>query len=273
MVNLPWASVVIPTYGEKGVTLTETCLKSLIRTHSHVTPEVFVVSDGDTEPVLEQLERVCQENKASLIANGRGGFAHACNAGLALANGHFTVFLVNNDIEFTEPTLQILSDAMAQTSSGLIGCRLLYPDGTIQHAGVFYIPNPPGSAIPGYFDHMLRFENAFHPGAVAMRNSLVTGALMGISRWFIEEVGFLDERFGFAVEDIDACLNCFESGRQCLYLGYTSAIHHEGASRGRTLEEKQALFPEIAEKENEALKELHRKWDGIDWKRFMLKGN
>lgn len=263
MIELPWASVIIPTYGEKGVALTKKCIETLRETHGHMLPEIFVVSDGDGEPARGQLNALAPELGFNLLWIERQGFAAACNAAMRLANGAVGVFLVNNDIEFTANSLQILADCMQATRSGTIGCLLTYPDGTIQHAGVVYQPQEQGP-VPGYFDHALRGEPATHYAAVSLRASLVTGALMGYNRELIERSGLLDDRFGFTCEDIDACLRSWECGLQSTYCGYTSAIHHEGASRGRTPEEKLALEPEVAEKEFKALQFLHQKWIGID---------
>lgn len=150
----------------------------------------------------------------------------------------------------------------------------MHSDRRIQHAGVQFVPveKPEEVGIPGYFDHRLRGENEKHIDAVAMRASLVTGALMGISRRFIEKVGMLDERYPFSAEDIDACLRGREAGMQSIYCGYTYAIHHEGATRGKTLEEKQALAPDIMEKEMKSLQFLFNRWVGYDWGREIPHG-
>jgi GT2 family glycosyltransferase len=179
------------------------------------------------------------------------------------ANG-MVVFLCNNDIEFREPALQYMADAVMATKAGVIGTRLLYPDMRIQHGGVVFVPTQ-GQENPGYFDHFMR--NGFHldPAAVTMRPSLVTGALMGIPRPTIDLVGYLDETFEFTAEDIDYCLRTIETGRDSLYFGYTSAIHAEGATRGKTPEEKKLLAPDVAEKEARSLKHLFQKWEGINW--------
>lgn len=266
-VAVPWATVIIPTYGQGGVSLVDNCLRSLRLTHGAASPEVLVVSDGDEQSVLELLEAVCAQHDARLIAAARGGFAHACNAGIDQANGGYGVFLVNNDIEFIEPSLLMMSDAFNNLlGAGVVGCRLLYPDMTIQHGGVVWLP---GEGRPhGFFDHRYRFESAILPQALCAYPSLVTGALMGLSRWHLDTTGPLDTRFGFAVEDIDACLSCIEAGRNSIYLGYTAAIHHEGKTRGRTLEEKQSRFPELIAKEEKALADLHEKWAGFDWSVF-----
>ncbi len=267
MPDLPWLSVVIPTYGARGVELTRACVASLQATHAHVLPEITVVSDGDDGPVLEALKSAATDLGFRLLIIPRSGFAVACNVGLRLSNGALGVFLVNNDIEFIEPSLQILTDAMGVMGAGVIGCRLLYPDRSIQHAGVVFVPTPDGPR-PGYFDHHLRGQAEGHIDAVCLRPALVTGALFGISRNFIERVGYLDERYGFSAEDIDACLRGLEAGMPPYYCGYTAAIHHEGATRGRTLEEKQLLAPDVMEKEARSLDFFFQRWVGLDLSNF-----
>lgn len=263
-VNIPWASLIIPTYGAAGVDLVRRCVTSFRATHPHTDPEIFVVSDGDTPDVQQALDVACTELHARLLAVERGGFAKACNAGLRAASGQ-VCYLVNNDVEFIEPALLKMYNAADVLQCGVIGCLLLYPDRTIQHAGVVYVPR---ENAPGYFDHRLRGAHAEHPAALSIFPSLVTGALLGLTRWFIETVGYLDERFGFAVEDIDACLSCLEAGRESMYFGMAQAIHHEGKTRGRTPEEKQARFPELVDRENAALAALQAKWVGLDWRAF-----
>jgi len=271
MIETPWASVVIPTYGVKGAKLTRACLTSLRQTHDHMFPETFIVSDGDDGEALDLLQALATEFEVELVRIEREGFAAACNAGIERANGEYSVFLVNNDILFTEESLQVLADAQTKLRAGVIGCRLLYPDLRIQHAGVVFVPTPEGP-LPGYFDHLCRFEDALDPDAVVMRTGLVTGALLGVSREFIMRSGLLDRRFGFTAEDIDLGLRSFQCGMPPVYLGYTHAIHQEGASRGRTLEEKLALEPEVAEKEAHSLAFLFQKWTGLDFMRFSAQG-
>jgi Predicted glycosyltransferases len=270
MFAVPWLSVVIPTYGARGVELTRKCITTLKATHAHMVPEIIVVSDGDEGEEFEALKALVVEKECGLARIDRMGFAVACNVGMTLSNGALGVALVNNDIEFTENTLQILGDVSMVMNAGTVGCLLLYPDETIQHAGVVFVPveNQP---IPGYFDHKLRGQNKLHVDAVVMRDSLVTGALMLVSRQYMERVGNLDERYGFSAEDIDCSLRGIEAGLQSIYVGYTSAIHHEGATRGKTLEEKMKLAPDIAEKESQSLQFFFQRWVGMDWRKYMAR--
>ena len=264
-ISLPWISVIIPTYGERGVGLTRKCLHSLRETHAHLKPEITVVSDGDVGADL--LADVCDVYQARLIIQERGGFAKACNRGLVESNGIIS-FLVNNDIEFYEPTLQIMASAADGMGASVVGCKLIYPNRTLQHAGVFFVPKPAGLdyPLPGWFDHVHRNEHEHHPGAVSIRNSFVTGALFGITQWALGTVGLLDTRFGFSCEDIDYQLRCLESGKAPVYVAFTGAIHREGATRGATPEKKMELAPDVARRERESLEFLFQKWIGFDWR-------
>jgi len=271
-VELPWISVVIPTYGLKGVDLTRECLRSLRATHAHLDHlEVFCINDGPDG--FAELLPVAKEFGAQAVqTDERLGFAHACNQGLLRANGQI-IFLVNNDIEFIEPCLQIMANVADQLNAGVVSCRLLYPNMTIQHAGVRFVPVPNAElGIPGYWDHFLRGEVPLHPAAVTLANVICSGALLGITSWAKQTVGLLDEAFGFTCEDIDYNLGVIQCGRLPLMCGYTAAIHHEGASRGRTLEEKMRLEPEIAAKEQAALQHLFAKYPDLDWRMFAPEG-
>lgn len=265
MQDRPWVSCVIPTYGEQGIALTKRCLESMIDTHAVVSPEVICVIDGCTDELLKAYAEVISPLGATLLPlRERGGFAKACNKGIRLTNGE-CVFLINNDIEFLEPSLHFAAEAMMCTNAGLVGIRLLYPDGKVQHGGVYYNPAEEGAEVPGYFDHWCRFEMGMYPGAVTMHNRrLLTGAFLGVRRATFGIIGYLDERFAFSCEDIDLCLRAMEAGQDTLYFGFTAAIHHEGATRGRTLEEKMRLAPDIAQKELESLQFFFRKWWNVD---------
>src|SRR3990170_757189 len=114
MAEFAYLSVVIPTFGTKGVPLTETCLASLRKQHEHLgveSIEVIIVEDSQDESVLADLYTISQKYNARLFSQPNGGFSKACNLGLKKCNG-IICFLVNNDIEFIEPSLQLLADAM-----------------------------------------------------------------------------------------------------------------------------------------------------------------
>jgi GT2 family glycosyltransferase len=116
-------------------------------------------------------------------------------------------------------------------STGIVGARLLYPDRTIQHAGVIV-------GLGGLAGHWFsgKSDTYWGPmGRLAVRQSFsaVTGAAMLVSRSCFEKVGpFDEENFAIAYNDIDFCLRAREQGFRTVWTPFATLIHHESASRG-----------------------------------------
>lgn len=259
----PVWSAIIPTYGEVGVQLTTAALKSLQQ--SSEAREIIVVDDGSGPGVQEALEEVCQEHDAVLLAlTENGGFARAVNKGIEAANG-LVLVLFNNDVEQVGRAVDNLANTVLWTGAGTIGCKLLYPDRRIQHAGVYYQHAEPY----GWFDHIARFQERYASIACRIRLSLCTGALLAINRGALDCVGYLDERYGMAFEDIDFQLRLIESNYPTFYNGTIEAYHKEGQTRGASPEDK-AKHPEWTEAEKKARDTFFHRWEGIDFNQFRL---
>lgn len=159
-----------------------------------------------------------------------GGFSRAVNRGLqaALDTGR-DALLVNADIQFIDDAW---FPAMTETTApngdqaGIVGARLIYPNGLIQHAGVYF------SLLTRVWDHWYRYAPAKLPEAHRPRVCPVTGALQLIRHGTLEKIGLYDEDFRMGWEDVDYCLRAFEAGISCVYQPKTVAIHHESLFRG-----------------------------------------
>jgi len=274
--NLPAYSVIIPTFGQVGLSLLKNLLPVLAYS-CRLAHEVIVVDDGSTEEVAGELEKVCKLNGAAMMHNAENcGFAAACNAGLGHSNGHVAI-LCNNDIIPVGNAFDQLAEYTFYHSLGTVGCKLLYPDNRIQHAGVYWV-NPSTVKVPegepkptmGWFDHYYRFQDRHFIGASRIKSILCTGALLAINSILINAIGMLDERFGMAVEDIDYQMRVIEAGSIPAYNGYIEAYHLEGATRGNTVEGK-AQHPEWTQKEQEGFVKFYDKWYGIDFTQFEQK--
>lgn len=223
---------IVPTYLRTDVhaELLARCLVSLASTAPEA--EVMVVDDGSpADHLVAQLEPVTQElGQRLVLKEENSGFAKTVNAGLraALAEGRDAV-LVNQDIQFLEPGwLQAMLERRDDDGrpAAVVGARLLYPNGLIQHAGLYY------SRLYRWYDHRYRFGPSDLPEANVPSTCLVTGALQLIRHDTLERVGLYDESFVMGYEDVDYGLRTFDAGLSCAYEPAAWAVHHETAIRG-----------------------------------------
>src|SRR5947209_7019769 len=132
----PLASVIIPLFN--NVTLTRACFEALVATTPEHVYEVVLVDNGSTDGTGELLDALAGD--VTIIRNRvNRGFAGACNQGAAAARGEYYVFL-NNDTEPLPGWLEPLTGtADGNARVGAVGSQLLFPDGTLQHAGVVIV--------------------------------------------------------------------------------------------------------------------------------------
>lgn len=178
------------------------------------------------------------------------GFAKTVNMGLRRARRYGqNALLVNADIEFMDNGWY---ERMIENSADVVGALLLYPNGLVQHAGVFY------SIITRRFDH--RYRQA--PRTLAQVSDPcrcpVTGALMLIRHNTMKRVGILDENFKMGFEDVDYCHMVFQAGMECAYEPQAVAIHHESLFRRRDPSKR------LQDRSEESWHYLHEKHKGME---------
>ncbi|WP_210261247.1 glycosyltransferase family 2 protein [Enterovirga aerilata] len=195
----------------------------------------IVVADNDTQDaatlVLYEHHR---EGPVPFVVEpvpGPFNFSRSINCGVARASGEF-LLLLNNDIEIEDAGwLKEMVSCFRYEGTGIVGARLLYPDRTVQHAGVIV-------GLGGLAGHWFggKSDRFWGPmGRLAVRQSLsaVTGAAMLVSRACFETAGpFDEERFAIAYNDIDFCLRARDKGFRVVWTPFATLIHHESASRG-----------------------------------------
>ena len=195
--------------------------------------ELIVVDNGSTDPdtlaLYESLK--AHSNFTLYLKPAPFNFSAQVNRGFALAKGG-AALLLNNDIEVTEPDwLAEMVECLAYPNAGIVGARLLYPRGDLQHAGVMV-------GLGGLAGHWFHHRPADYPGPMgrlAVRSTLsaVTGACMLVSRPCWEAVGGFDEvDFAVAYNDVDFCLRATAAGWRTIYTPFATLIHHESATRG-----------------------------------------
>ncbi|GEM_PF-727315 len=217
-------SIVIPTFN--NLHLTRRCLDSVLCNTPQGQFELVVVDNGSTDGTVPFLSEMQKHGRLRLISNLKNhGFAHACNQGAAAGQGDHVLFL-NNDTVVTTGWIGALLETANRHDVGAVGAKLLYPDGTIQHAGIGWINGVP--------DHPMRHQPANHPEANQFRElDMVTGACLLVPRKLFVQLGGFDEIYRNGVEDIDLCLRIRVAGHKVVYQPGAVVFHHEGKSSGR----------------------------------------
>lgn len=226
-------SIIIPTIGSKDHI--RRCIDS-IRHHSPDADCEIVVVDNIRRRSITPEGRAwkawfCDHADVVVEVDEAFNWSRLNNLGAAAASGDYLLFL-NDDIEVLSPDwLAVLMAEAARPEVGVVGPQLLYPDGKVQHAGMFL-----SRAMPGSARHAFRFAEADDPCyfglALSQRNLLcVTGACMMMRRAVFEAVNGFDETHSVVNNDLDFCLRLNRAGLSVVYTPHTRLIHYELASR------------------------------------------
>jgi GT2 family glycosyltransferase len=223
-------SIIIPVYNHAS--LTRQCLDALFRRPpKFVDTEIIVIDDASTDITSHVLGDY--HGAVRVVRHERNqGFATSCNDGVATATGDLVVFL-NNDMIPQPGWLDALVDyAERCPKAGIVGAKLLYPDETVQHAGIVF--NRECRPL-----HIYVGFPAEHPAVnTSRRFQAVTGGCALMRRELFIDAGGFDTSFRNGYEDVDLCFRLAALGYECHYC-HTSVLYHlESASRtGRTDEE------------------------------------
>jgi GT2 family glycosyltransferase len=228
----PECSVIIPVYNNAA--LTRRCLDALLSGATRASFEVVVVDDASTD-TMPQLLAAYGEHVRTVRHQTNEGFAAACNAGAAVASGEYLVFL-NNDVLPEAGWLDALVRyAEGHPRAAAVGSKLLYPDDTVQHAGVVICQDL-------YPRHLYAGFPADHPAANRSRRfQIVTAASVLLRRQPFQEAGGFDAAFRNGFEDVDLCLRLGERGYEVHYSHESVGYHLEAVSEGRSKNEKANL--------------------------------
>lgn len=228
----PMVSIIIPSRNQFA--MINRLLGDLVRTTNYPNFEIIVIDNGSTDPEVLDLYDSLRAGSVpfrAVVQTEAFNFARLVNKGMALAKGDLFL-LLNNDIEPIEPGwIEEMVACFQYENVGIVGAKLLYPDDTIQHAGV--IVGFGGYAGHWYLNSPKDFTGPMARLAVRQSLSCVTGACMMVSRALIERIGPMDEeRFAVAYNDVDLCMRAVEQGVRVIWTPFACLRHHESATRG-----------------------------------------
>lgn len=222
-------SLIIPTYNNFSLTIQ--CLESVFQTlpASNIETEVIVVDNASTDGTKGYLAGLIPQ--ITVVNNSSNlGFAGACNQGAELAGGEYLLFLNNDTIVTGDWLAQMLQPMIRDKSIGMLGCKLVYPNETIQHAGVGY------TNVHGWLEpvHVYRGYPRYAPEVMSSRETqAVTGACFIISRQVYLAIGMQESGYINGLEDIDLCLKVKNAGLRIWYEAGAEVYHLESQTPGR----------------------------------------
>lgn len=221
----PLVSVLIPAYGKHS--LTWACLEALASARTKCAFEVLVVDDASPDDSAAVIESV---PGLRLLRNARNlGFIGSCNAAARAASAPFLCFL-NNDTRVTDGWLdELLWTIDSEADIGIVGSRLIFPDGRMQEAGATIFKDGTGY-------HLGRNRDPKRPEYNFARDvDYVSGASLLIAKSLFHELKGFDSHYAPAYfEDVDLAFRARAMGKRVRYQPLSVVVHYEGMTNGRS---------------------------------------
>jgi GT2 family glycosyltransferase/SAM-dependent methyltransferase len=244
IIGQPLVSIIIPT--KDGLSVLQRCVHSIESKTTYSNYEILIIDNGSTQAETLEFFRTLSHRVISLpeVFN----FSRLNNVASQQAKGSYFLFL-NNDTEVISPEwLSAMLELCQDKDVGIVGAKLYYPDGTIQHGGVVVglggVAGHSHKRFPGtsrgYFDSLVCIRNY----------SAVTAACMLVRRDVFEAVGGFDEDLRVAFNDVDFCMRVRQKGFRIVWTPYAELFHHESATRGYALDAKEIEF-------------MKKRWDAL----------
>jgi O-antigen biosynthesis protein len=252
----PKVSIIIPTCDK--LNLLKTCVESIRNKTGYKNYEILIINNNSREKeTFDFFAQIQKETNIEVLDYLHPfNFSAINNFAAKNAKGEILLFL-NNDTEvITEEWLESMVEHTVRPEVGAVGARLLFPDNTIQHAGVIL-------GIGGVAGHSHKHFHQNHPGyfsrASAIQNlSAVTAACLMVKKEVFESLdGFDEKNLAIAFNDVDFCLRLRQKGLLIIYTPYAKLYHYESVSRG------QEDSPEKVARFNKEIEYMQKTWSNI----------
>jgi glycosyltransferase involved in cell wall biosynthesis len=237
----PLISIIIPN--KDSLLYLKKCIETILMLTTYTNYEIIIVeNNSEMNETFIYYEQIIQNHKIKVVTwEGAFNFSSICNYGAKYALGEHYLFL-NNDIEvITGKWLDEMIMYIQRKDVGAVGAKLLYEDGTIQHAGVVLgIGGVAGHSHKGFPRESLGYMGRLK---IVQNVSAVTGACMLIKSCLFNELNGFDENLAVAFNDIDLCMRIREKEFLIVFTPYAELYHYESKSRGyEDTPEKQKRF-------------------------------
>lgn len=232
-------SIIIVNYNTYA--LTKQTIESVIKKEHTFTYEIILVDNASSDSSIEKLQKdfnylIKKQTLQVFINKDNLGFAKANNIGIRASKGDY-VLLLNSDTVIKNDCLEkCISEIESDDNIGALGCKVILPDGKLDHACKRGFPTPKASLyylLKLHKKDSLKYGqyDALHLGEDEIGEvDCLMGAFMLMPKTVLNKVGLLDEDFFMYGEDIDLCYRIKESGYKILYYPKSKITHYKGGS-------------------------------------------
>jgi len=241
----PLVSIIVPVHNQWA--FTHACLRSILAAEPALAYEIILADDASTDDTVAASHfvrgLVIQRNTEPL------GFLGNCNRAARLAQGDHLLFL-NNDTQVQPGAISALLEVFrTHPDAGLVGAKLVYPDGRLQEAGgILWADGSAWNYGRGQDPTLAEFN-------YLRETDYCSGAAILVSRSLFEQLGGFDDRFAPAYcEDSDLAFSIRAAGRKVYYQPEAVVVHHEGASHGTDTSQGQKAYQVVNQRQ------FHEKW-------------
>lgn len=227
-------SIVIPT--RNGLGVLKPCIESLMRVADPLVQIVIVDNFSDDAETLAYLDELRRDRNRFVVVRSETdfNFSHLCNLGVQRATGEI-ICLLNNDTEVvTTDLFHRVRAWLSIDDVGMVGARLLFPDGFLQHFGVYLGigGGDPEIAVHAHFRRPGAEHTQFSKSKILQQFAAVTAACCFMRRTDWDQIGGMDESFAVAYNDVDLCLRVRQQGLKIICDPGITMIHKESITRG-----------------------------------------
>ena len=227
----PKVSILIPN--KDSISDLKICINSILEKTTYKNYEIVIIeNNSENKETFDYYEELKKDTRIKIVEYKEKGFNYSkiINYGVRNSDGEF-ILQLNNDTELiTSNWLELMLGFCMQERIGAVGVKLLYPDESVQHAGVLL---GMGGIAGHYFKFINRYETGYFSRALTIQNiTAVTAACMITKREIFEKVGYMNEELEVAFNDIDFCLKIRKAGYDIIYNPYIELWHYESKTRG-----------------------------------------
>lgn len=252
ILGVPLVSILLPIKDEKE--LLEQCLNSIFKKTNYSNYEIIIIDNSSIEKEThDYLAKLSQIGNIKVLQYEKTfNYSAINNFAVGYAKGEVLLFL-NNDTEvISEEWLSAMLEHVQRKEVGAAGCKLLYPNRTIQHAGVII-------GLGGVAGHSHRFSPINDDGRVNVIQNLsaVTSACMMVRKDVFSAVGGFDEQLTVAFNDVDLCLKIRDKGYLIVYTPYAELY------RKKSMKREHENTPEAQSRLAREIEYIKGKWGGV----------